>query len=264
MALQRIQKILSAAGICSRREAEEYILEGRVKVNGAVVTELGAKADPDSDSIKVGNKLLRPPAGKLYLLMNKPRKCISTMSDPEGRKTVKDILPGGLDRVYPVGRLDYDTEGLLLLTNDGDFSNAVMHPSRKVLKTYDVKVKGIMSDASIRKLEEGVWLEDGRTAPARVKKMGLTNNNSWLQITIHEGKNRQIRRMCDSIGHPVQKIKRIKVGPLDLKGVPLGMCRELTPGEVKAVLKAAGANTEGMVSVKKPRTVRRPKKTEAA
>jgi pseudouridine synthase len=240
MALQRLQKILSAAGVCSRREAEELITEGRVKVNG-VVAGLGAKADPDKDSIKVGNKLVKPPAGgKLYLLMNKPRRCVSTLSDPEGRKTVLDFIPSGMDRVYPVGRLDYDTEGLLLLTNDGEFSNAIMHPSRKVMKTYEVKVKGVMTDESIAKLMSGVRLEDGMTAPARVRKMKLTGNNSWLEITIHEGRNRQIRRMCETLGHPVQKIKRTKVGPLDLKGVPLGMCRELTPGDVKALLKAAG------------------------
>lgn len=269
MSLQRIQKILSAAGVCSRREAEEYIIEGRVKVNGRVIDELGAKADPDKDVIKVGGKVVRPPRGKVYIMLNKPKRFVSTLNDPEGRKTVIALIPREMERVYPVGRLDYDTEGLLLLTSDGEFANAVTHPSRKVPKTYEAKVKGVMSDDNIARLISGVRLEDGMTSPARVRKLKLTDNNSWLEITIHEGKNRQVRRMCEALGHPVIKLRRTKVGPLDLKGVPLGKCRELTPGEVNAILKASGAvfeketapRTKGAPGAARPGTT---KKTNAA
>jgi len=240
MALERIQKILSAAGVCSRREAEELIVEGKVRVNGKAVTELGFKADPEADVIKVGNRVVRPPAVKLYIILNKPRGYISTLDDPKKRKTVIELLGKGAPRVYPVGRLDYDTEGLLLLTNDGDFANAVMHPSRGVLKTYEVKVDGVMSDAAIAKMSRGVRLEDGMTAPARVRKMKLTDTNSWIEVTIHEGRYRQVRRMCEALGHPALKVKRTKVGPLSSRGVPLGQYRELTPNEVKAVLESVG------------------------
>jgi len=245
MAQWRLQKILSAAGVCSRREAETLITDGAVKVNGVVVTELGAKADPEKDVVKVGGKVVKPRLEHLYLLLNKPKRCITSLSDPQGRKTVIDLLPRELKRVYPVGRLDYDTEGLLLLTNDGEFSNSVMHPSRKVPKTYEAKLKGVMSDEAIARMSEGVRLEDGMTAPARVRKMKLTENNSWIEITIHEGRYRQIRRMCEKLGHDVLKLKRTKVGPLDLKGVPIGHARELTPGEIRSVMEAAGRPRTG-------------------
>ncbi len=240
MGLERIQKILSSAGICSRREAEELILEGRVKVNGRVVTELGAKADTDEDVIKVGSKVIRPEARKLYLVLNKPKGFISTLSDPQGRRTVIDLLGKLGHRVYPVGRLDYDSEGLLLLTNDGEFANLIMHPSKEVDKTYEVKVDGVMTDADLAKLASGVKLKDGMTAPARVKKLKLTRANSWVEITIHEGRTRQVRRMCDAVGHPVLKLRRTKIGPVDLRGVASGKYRELTTREVKALEKAAG------------------------
>jgi 23S rRNA pseudouridine2605 synthase len=240
MPLERIQKILSSAGICSRREAEELILEGRVKVNGRVVTELGAKADIDSDVIKVGSRVIRPEGRKLYVLLNKPKGFISTLKDPQGRHTVVDLLGNLGRRVYPVGRLDYDSEGVLLLTNDGEFANAIMHPSREVDKTYEVKVDGVMTDADIARLQSGVRLKDGMTAPAKVKKLKLTRANSWVEITIHEGRKRQVRRMCEAVGHPVLKLRRTKIGPLGLTGVPAGQYRELTPREVKALEKAAG------------------------
>ena len=241
MALERLQKIIAASGICSRREAEEMILEGRVKVNGRVA-ELGDKADPDEDSIKVGNKLLRPGGGgkKLYLLLNKPRGYISSLKDPLGRKTVVELLGKVGSRVYPVGRLDFDSEGLLLLTNDGDFANAIMHPSREVWKTYEVKVDGVLTDAQIDRLRAGVRLDEGMTAPALVRKKKLTEANSWVEISIHEGRYRQVRRMCEAVGHPVLKLKRTKIGPVELKGTPPGMYRELTPGEVQGLLRAAG------------------------
>lgn len=240
MPKERIQKILSAAGICSRREAEEFIIEGRVFVNGRVVSELGEKADPDNDVIKVGNRVVRQNAPKIYILLNKPRGVMSTLKDPQKRKTVVDLLGKLGSRVYPVGRLDYDTEGLLLLTNDGEFANAITHPSKEITKTYQVKVSEMFSDNDLRLLEEGVRLKDGMTAPARVRKMKLTDQNSWVELTIHEGRYRQVRRMCEALGHPVLKLKRVKVGKLDLKGVPLGMYRELTQSEVRAMFAAAG------------------------
>ena len=258
--LERIQKILSAAGVCSRREAEELIIEGKVRVNGVTVSELGAKADPDKDVIKVGTRVIKPPTVKLYIMVNKPRGYISTLDDPKKRKTVIELLGRGAPRVYPVGRLDFDTEGLLLLTNDGAFANAVMHPSREIQKTYEVKVDGVMSDSAIARMASGVRLTDGTTAPAKVRKMKLTDNNSWIEVTIHEGKNRQVRRMCEALGHPALKVKRTKVGPLSLRGVPLGQYRELTPGEVKALVEAAG-RTPKTEAKKPPKRAIRAKKT---
>jgi 23S rRNA pseudouridine2605 synthase len=257
MALERIQKILSGAGICSRREAEELILEGKVRVNGRIVEELGQKADPENDVIKVGNLVVgrQSPevknAKKTYLLLNKPKGCVTTTKDPQGRKTVMELLGHVGQRVYPVGRLDYDSEGLLILTNDGDFANSIMHPSKEVQKTYEVKVKGVMDDAELRRLATGVRLDDGLTAPAKVRKMKLAESNSWIEITIHEGRNRQVRRMCEALGHPVQKLKRTKIGPVGTKGLPVGMYRELTPGEIKALLRAAGKEVEKTSRIKK-------------
>jgi 23S rRNA pseudouridine2605 synthase len=232
---ERIQKIMAAAGIASRRAAEEIILEGRVRVNGAVVTELGAKADPDKDHIKVDGKLINPKQPKTYLMLNKPAGCVTTMFDPEGRPTVTSLLKGVKTRVYPVGRLDYDTEGLLLLTNDGDFAFRVTHPSHELPKTYQVKIKGVLEDRQIENLEQGVFLKDGKTAPAKVKKLRKEETNSWVEITIHEGRKRQVRRMIDHTGHSVIKLKRVRVGNLGLGDLPLGSFRHLTPDEVKAL-----------------------------
>ena len=232
---ERIQKIMAAAGIASRRAAEEIILEGRVRVNGAVVTELGAKADPDKDHIKVDGKLINPKQPKTYLMLNKPAGCVTTMFDPEGRPTVTSLLKGVKTRVYPVGRLDYDTEGLLLLTNDGDFAFRITHPSHELPKTYHVKIKGVLEDRQIANLEEGVFLKDGKTAPARVKKLRKEEANSWVEITIHEGRKRQVRRMIDHTGRSVIKLKRVRVGNLGLGDLPLGSFRHLTLEEVKAL-----------------------------
>lgn len=238
-----MQKILSAAGVCSRREAEAMILEGNVRVNGKTVTELGAKADPDKDVIKVGNRRIITGVDKVYLMLNKPSGYVSTLKDPQNRRTVIELL-GKSRRVYPVGRLDYDSEGLLLLTNDGEFANAVTHPSREIEKTYMAKVKGVMTDGEMSKLATGVRLEDGMTAPAKVRKHKLTDTNSWVEITIHEGRNRQVRRMCEAIGHPVLKLKRTKIGTVTLRGLPPGQYRELTPGEIRALLEAAGVEVQ--------------------
>jgi 23S rRNA pseudouridine2605 synthase len=250
---ERIQKIMAAAGIASRRAAEEIILEGRVRVNGAVVTELGAKADPDKDHVKVDGKLINPKQPKTYLMLNKPAGCVTTMFDPEGRPTVTSLLKGVKTRVYPVGRLDYDTEGLLLLTNDGDFAFRVTHPSHELPKTYQVKVKGVLEDRQIENLEQGVFLKDGKTAPARVKKLRKEESNSWIEITIHEGRKRQVRRMIDHTGHSVIKLKRVRIGSLGIGDLPLGSFRYLTPDEVKAVQEIAqggdGARPEEQTKV---------------
>ncbi|MEK6680334.1 MAG: pseudouridine synthase [Nitrospirota bacterium] len=232
MAEERLQKIISGAGIASRRHAEQMILTGRVTVNGKVATKLGTKADPEKDHIKVDGKLLRLAGKKTYLLLNKPRGHVTTLSDPEGRPTVIDLLKGVKGRVYPVGRLDYDTEGLLLLTNDGDFANTIMHPKFEIPKTYDVKLKGVLTDDEIEKIEKGITLEGRRTAPARIKKLKKTEQNSWLEITIHEGRKRQVRRVFERIGHFVLKLKRTRIAFLDLKGVDTGGYRFLRKEEV--------------------------------
>lgn len=236
---ERLQKILSAAGISSRRAAEEIIQEGRVRVNGKVVTELGAKADPDKDHIKVDGKLINPKQPKTYIMLNKPAGFVTTMSDPEGRPIVANLLKGVKVRVYPVGRLDYDTEGLLLLTNDGDFAHLVTHPKHELPKTYLVKVKGALEDRHVANLEQGVFLKDGKTAPARVRKLRKEESNSWVEITIHEGRKRQVRRMIDFTGHSVIKLKRTKVGNLNLGDLPMGAYRHLTLDEVRGLREMA-------------------------
>ncbi|MHB8845991.1 MAG: pseudouridine synthase [Nitrospirota bacterium] len=253
---ERIQKIMAAAGIASRRAAEEIILEGRVKVNGAVVTELGAKADPDKDHIKVDGKLINPKQPKTYIMLNKPTGCVTTMFDPEGRPTVTSLLKGVKTRVYPVGRLDYDTEGLLLLTNDGDFAFRVTHPSHELPKTYHVKIKGVLEDRQIESLEQGVFLKDGKTAPARVKKLRKEEANSWVEITIHEGRKRQVRRMIDYTGHSVIKLKRVRIGDLHIGDLPLGTFRHLTSDEVNLIKDSALGGDSVFVETAKP--VRRP------
>jgi len=237
---QRIQKILSELGIASRRKAEELILEGRIVVNGRVAT-VGMKADAASDYIKLDGRLVSNPLRKraqpTYLMLNKPRGVVTTLIDPEGRPTVKDLLKHIKCRVFPVGRLDFHSEGLLLLTNDGDFANAILHPSKKIPKTYLVKVKEIVDDGDIEKLRRGVKLEDGLTMPARVKKIRQTENNSWIEMTIYEGKKRQIRRMLERIGHPVMKLKRIAVNGLKLGDLRSGEIRYLTPEEIETTKK---------------------------
>lgn len=237
--LERLQKIIAAAGIASRRAAEQFIVEGRVRVNGAVVSELGAKADPDKDHIKVDGKLINPKQPKTYVALNKPVGYVTTMSDPEGRPMVKDLLKGIKVRVYPVGRLDYDTEGLLLLTNDGDFAHRIMHPAHELPKTYLVKIKGMLDEKAIAELEKGVYLDDGKTAPARVKKVRKEESNSWVEIVIHEGRKRQVRRMIDRVGHSVIKLKRIKIGALSLGDLPVGKYRYLAPEEIRELREAA-------------------------
>jgi 23S rRNA pseudouridine2605 synthase len=237
--LERLQKIISAAGVTSRRAAEELIAEGRVRVNGKVVTELGTKADPSRDHIKVDGKLINPRQPPTYIMLNKPAGFVTTMSDPEGRPMVHDLLKGVKVRVYPVGRLDYNTEGLLLLTNDGDFAHLITHPRHEFPKTYLAKVKGVLTDNQIGMLEKGMFLQDGKTAPARVKKVRKEEANSWVEFTIHEGRKRQVRRMFDHIGSSVIRLKRTKTGSLVLGDLPEGSFRHLTNEEVSALRETA-------------------------
>jgi len=233
---ERLQKILSKCGIASRRKAEELILEGQITVNGKTAT-LGMKADPEKDHIKVKGKLIRKPESKVYIMLNKPDKCITSVSDPEGRPTVRDFLQGVNAHVFPVGRLDYNSEGLVIMTNDGELSHAILHPKNKIPKTYLVKIDGVLEDKDIMKLEKGIKLESGLTAPASVKKKKKTEKNSWIEITIHEGKKRQIRRMLESTGHPVKKLIRIRIDGLELGKLPPGCYRYLMPEEIKRLKK---------------------------
>lgn len=233
--LERIQKIISKAGIASRRKAEELMTAGAVTVNGRVVRKLGSKADSERDHIKVSGKLINPKQPKIYLLLNKPREVVTTLSDPLGRVTVKELLRGVRTRVYPVGRLDYDSEGLLLLTNDGELVQRMLHPSFRVPKTYEVKVKGVLTDEEIRDLTKGVELAEGRTLPCRIRKIQKTEKNSWIEMTIYEGRNRQIRRMLENTDHPVLKLKRVRMANLELGGLPIGQYRYLTAPEIKSL-----------------------------
>lgn len=237
---ERLQKILAAAGVASRREAEKIILANRVKVNGKLVNELGAKFDAARCRITVDGKPITAEK-KAYYLFYKPRGVVTTMSDPQGRRTVADYLSNLPARLFPVGRLDYNTEGLLLMTNDGELAQKLMHPSHEVNKTYLVKVPGIVPQEKFDLLRIGVKLEDGITAPAIVnlRTYDYEKNYTLFDITIHEGKNRQVRRMCDFIGFPVRDLKRIKMGPLNLSGLSKGKFRELTDQELSELKKAA-------------------------
>jgi 23S rRNA pseudouridine2605 synthase len=229
---ERLQKILSRAGIASRRHAEELILAGAVTVNGAVVTELGSKADLERDHIKVNGKLLRPPKRLLYLMMNKPKGCLTTTDDPQGRKTVMDLLKGVKGRVYPVGRLDYDSEGLLLLTNDGEFANAITRAATKVPKFYVVKVNGHLKPEQEEAFQAGIPLYGKKTAPAGLKKIHRAEN-PWYEVKLIEGRQNQIKLMFRYFGLHVEKLKRVKVGFLELGNLKPGEIRELTPFEVQ-------------------------------
>jgi len=239
---KRLQKILSEMGIASRRTAEEMIMEGRVTVNGRIAT-IGMKADPARDHIKVDKKLIIRAEPKVYIAFHKPKNVVTSLHDPEGRPTVKDFLKGIKYRVYPVGRLDYDSEGLLLLTNDGDFAHAVLHPSKKVSKTYQVKVKGKPDEKEVARLRTGINLEDGITAPAKVKMVRTTETNSWIEMTISEGKKRQIRRMLEKVGHTVLKLKRTRINGIELGRIEPGRYRHLTMEELQKIKQEVSSET---------------------
>lgn len=233
---ERLQKILSKCGIASRRRAEEMILQGRVTVNGAVAG-LGMKADFAKDHIKVNGRLIRNFGPRVYIMFNKPDKCITSVRDPEGRPIVKDFLKGVKANVSPVGRLDYNSEGLLIMTNDGELANSITQTRNKVLKTYLVKISGVLEDRNIAKLEKGIRLEDGITAPAKIKKIKKTEANSWIEIVIYEGRKRQIRRMLEKVGHTVIKLRRTGINGLELGSLQPGAFRYLSPEEIKRLKK---------------------------
>lgn len=231
----RLQKILSAAGVASRRASEQMILEGRVTVNGETVRELGTKADPDTDAIKVDGRRVKTAITHRYVVLYKPKGYVTTRKDPEGRRTVMDLI-GDSQYIYPVGRLDYDTEGLLLMTTDGDLAARLMHPRHEVDKEYEVIVLGAPDARALEKLKKGVYIEGGRTSAAHVHVGSTVKGHkptTLLTITIREGRNRQIRKMCSAVGLPVRDLRRIRMGPITLGRLKPGQWRDLTPAEVK-------------------------------
>ncbi len=232
MALERIQKILAKGGIASRREAERMVVEGRVMVNGKIIDTLGFKADPSKDHIKIDGKRLPHFEPKVILLLNKPRGYISTVKDPQGRPTVMDILKKVKWRVYPVGRLDFDAEGLLLLTNDGELTHLLSHPRFSIPRTYWVKVKGVLDEKELIRLKKGITLEDGKARVVSFYMLRQGEKNSWVRVVVAEGRNRLVKRMFSAVGHPVQKLKRVEFGPIHLGSLPTGQFRYLTPEEI--------------------------------
>ena len=238
MQLERLQKIIAHAGFASRREAETMIREGRVTLNGRVVTELGTKADPARDHVKVDGKLITKPEDHRYILLYKPREVMTTVEDPQGRRTVIDLIKGVRERIYPVGRLDFHSEGLILLTNDGDLAFKVSHPKHGSVKTYHVKVRGVPEDRIIGKLERGITIDGKRTLPCEIARMKTTGKgddegNSWFEVKLREGRTQQIRKMFQAVGHPVSKLRRVAIGPLSDPRLTPGDYRELTSKEVK-------------------------------
>jgi pseudouridine synthase len=233
---QRLQKLIAEAGIASRRHAEELIAAGEVTVNGKVVKTPGTKADAERDHIKVRGRLINPrlqQREKIYVLLNKPRGFLSSVSDPEERPLVTGLVPSSLGRLHPVGRLDFNTEGLLLLTNDGEFTNIITAARNRVRKVYEVKVKGLVPEEALDRLRRGIKLDDGvRTAPAEIKRIEESDTNSWFEVVLHQGRNQQIRRMFDAIGHSVVKLRRKKIGFLADEGLRPGHWRFLAPAEV--------------------------------
>lgn len=241
--MERLQKFMSRHGIASRRVCEEIIASGKVKVNGKSINTPGYIVNPDQDKVEVDGQVLGPAEKPVYILMNKPRGYISTASDPKGRKIVTDLLQGVMERVYPVGRLDADSEGLLLLTNDGDLTYLLTHPGHKVPKTYKVRVKGIPKLQDLEKLSSGIMLDDGMTAPAKINFVEEREGNALLEVTIYEGRNRQIRRMFDKIGHDVLRLRRTKIGGLILGQLKPGQFKLMLEHEVRGLKKMAGMHT---------------------
>lgn len=258
----RLQKIIAGSGISSRRKAEEYIRHGLVTVNGETVMTLGTKVDPLHDHIKVNGRHLKSKLPDMFVMLNKPVGYLSTLHDPDGRPTIKQLMSKPSLRLFPVGRLDFDSEGLLLLTNNGDIAQACLHPTHHVQKTYLVKVKGVLEDNQVQQLRRGVALEDGQTAPAKVKKAGKAQANSWIEITIHEGRKHQVKRMFEHIGHPVLRLKRIQFGPLNLGKLLPGKTRYLTDDEandLRHLSEISGASSKPVQQVVK-QTIKSPRR----
>ncbi len=239
----RLQKIIATAGIASRRAAEGLIRDGRVMVNGKLVTELGTRADPEVDEIKVDGRRVGRAGRRRYLLLNKPRGVITTRDDPQRRRTVMDLITGVRESVYPVGRLDYDSEGLLLLTNDGDLAARLTHPRHGVERVYQARVRGVPSAAALKRLAHGVNVDGRRTAPATARLLGAgrgqRGDQALVQISIREGRNRQVRHMCEAVGHPVVRLRRVRIGPIRDQALRPGQFRDLTAAELRALRRAA-------------------------
>lgn len=245
----RLQKVIADCGVTSRRKAEDLILEGRVRVNGSVVRELGTKVNPQVDAIQVDDQALEIGAvDKVYIVMNKPRAYMTTVSDPEGRPTVLDLVFGVKQRIFPVGRLDYLSEGLLILTNDGDLANMIMHPKYEVEKTYEVKVFGMVNEAILSKIRKGVMTEDGLLKPTSVRVIEQLPNKTWLEFRLNEGKNREIRKICEAVDLTVDKLRRVAIGGLNIASLGVGRYVFTTR---KELLKALGLNDHGTKIVDK-------------
>jgi 23S rRNA pseudouridine2605 synthase len=283
MQLERLQKIIAHAGFASRREAEAMIREGRVTVNGRVVTELGSRANADRDHIKVDGKLITRAEPHRYILLYKPKEVMTTVEDPQGRKTVIDLVRGVRERIYPVGRLDFHSEGLIVLTNDGDLAFKVSHPRHGSVKTYHVKVRGVPEQRLIEKLERGITIDGKRTLPCEIARMKTTGRNedegnSWYEVKLREGRTQQIRKMFQAVGHPVTKLRRVAIGPISDPKLTPGDWRELTKQEVKLLsthmeakappkprrarpvrTKTAGAKSGAKKPAAKAKAARRPK-----
>ncbi len=242
--MDRLQKILSQAGVASRRAGEQLMLDGRVTVNGLTIRELGAKADPARDDIRVDGRRVRIAERHRYVLLHKPRGYVTTRSDPQRRPTVVDLLAGIRDYVYPVGRLDFDSEGLLLLTNDGDLAARLTHPRHAVPRVYEASVVGIPDARDVKRLAQGIVVDGRRTQPALVRVLRAGNDDAVMEITVREGRNRQVRRMCEAIGHPVTRLARVAIGPLRDTRLKPGQWRELTAAELRR-LQAAPAPARG-------------------
>jgi 23S rRNA pseudouridine2605 synthase len=237
----RLQKILSTAGIASRRAAERLLTDGRVSVNGQTITQLGTRADPDQDDIRIDGRRIKTVPRRIYLLLNKPRGYMTTRADPQGRPTVLDLMPRLREYVYPVGRLDYDSEGLLLLTNDGDLAARLMHPRHEIERTYVARVRGVPDDIALKRLARGIVIDGHRTSPAKVRRLAP----STLAITIHEGRSRQVRKMSEAIGHPVIRLERVRFGPIEDSSLKPGSYRELSAREVALLKRAVGLGEKG-------------------
>ena len=238
--LIRLQKLLAQSGVASRRKCEELMLEGAVSVDGEVVTRLGTKVDPTTAVIRVEGRRLPPVSAHVYLVLNKPRGVVSTMSDPQGRPTLSDYVADRPERLFHVGRLDTDTDGLILLTNDGDFAQRMAHPSYEMDKTYVAEVDGVVSHATLKRLRDGVTLEDGPVEVSAAKLLSSHGDRSIVELVIHEGRNRIVRRLLDHVGHPVRRLTRTRIGPVRLAGLKQGSLRELDDRELGVLLDAAG------------------------
>lgn len=260
MQLERLQKIIAHAGFASRREAEAMIREGRVTVNGRVVTELGSRASAGRDHVKVDGKLITRAEPHRYILLYKPKEVMTTVVDPQGRRTVIDLIRGIRERIYPVGRLDFHSEGLIILTNDGDLAFKVSHPRHGSVKTYSVKVRGVPEERIVDKLQRGITIDGKRTLPCEIRRLKTTGRNqdegnSWFEVKLREGRTQQIRKMFKAVGHPVAKLRRVAIGPISDPKLTPGDWRELTRQEVKQLATVM----EPKETKPPPRATRRPR-----